>query len=186
VVPDGTVTSVYRAAGATGLDVAAEIGALVVAPPAAAVSVAVVFSGGFAPLHAANPKANPNTQAHFVIENLHVIRIASRHDWKPTTNGPQKGPNSVIRISALAKSLPLSFLIALMMRKFVFALGSGLRGHPRRRPAAPTKRHADHYTLWFAPDLQNATFRGRETIDINVGIRRPSVTSTLPKFNSAP
>ena len=25
-----------------------------------------------------------------------------------------------------------------------------------------------HYALWFAPDLQNATFRGRETIDVTV------------------
>src|SRR4051812_155768 len=26
----------------------------------------------------------------------------------------------------------------------------------------------DHYALWFAPDLTNATFRGRETIDVTL------------------
>src|SRR5947208_16707442 len=36
VVPDGIVTSVYRATGVTGADVAAEIGALVASPVVAA------------------------------------------------------------------------------------------------------------------------------------------------------
>jgi aminopeptidase N len=34
-----------------------------------------------------------------------------------------------------------------------------------------------HYTVWFAPDLERATFRGRETIDVSV--QRPSTTVTL-------
>jgi aminopeptidase N len=34
-----------------------------------------------------------------------------------------------------------------------------------------------HYTLWFAPDLERATFRGRETIDVT--LQRPSTTITL-------
>jgi len=33
-----------------------------------------------------------------------------------------------------------------------------------------------HYTLWFAPDLAAATFRGRETIDVEVRNRTASVT----------
>src|SRR5262249_61114609 len=33
-----------------------------------------------------------------------------------------------------------------------------------------------HYTLWFAPDLQNATFRGRETIAVDVQTPTPTVT----------
>ena len=33
-----------------------------------------------------------------------------------------------------------------------------------------------HYALWFAPDLQNATFRGRETIDIDVQSPTSAVT----------
>ena len=63
------------------------------------------------------------------------------------------------------------------MRKFVFALamvavstGAGLA---QRLPATvvPT-----HYALWFAPDLQNATFRGRETIDLDVQSPTSAVT----------
>src|SRR5689334_21272388 len=34
-----------------------------------------------------------------------------------------------------------------------------------------------HYTLWFAPDLERATFRGRETIDVT--LQRPTTTITL-------
>ena len=34
-----------------------------------------------------------------------------------------------------------------------------------------------HYDLWFAPDLEKATFRGRESITVNV--ERPSTTVTL-------
>ena len=33
------------------------------------------------------------------------------------------------------------------------------------------------YTLWFAPDLQNATFRGRETIQVDV--KNPTTVVTL-------
>ena len=33
-----------------------------------------------------------------------------------------------------------------------------------------------HYTLWFAPDLEHATFRGRETIEINVQRQTPTIT----------
>src|SRR5258707_10743339 len=33
-----------------------------------------------------------------------------------------------------------------------------------------------HYTLWLAPDLQNATFRGRETIQVEVKIPTAAVT----------
>src|SRR5258705_114822 len=33
-----------------------------------------------------------------------------------------------------------------------------------------------HYGLWFAPDLQNATFRGREAIDIDVKSATSAVT----------
>src|SRR5438552_17912885 len=61
------------------------------------------------------------------------------------------------------------------MRKFVFALAmlavsSGALA--QRLPATVTPTH---YALWFAPDLQNATFRGRETIDVDV----PSATTTI-------
>src|ERR1700741_139214 len=63
------------------------------------------------------------------------------------------------------------------MRSFAFTLVAlGLSGgaFAQRLPATviPT-----HYTLWFAPDLVNATFRGRETIDVNVP--NPTTTITL-------
>jgi hypothetical protein len=34
----------------------------------------------------------------------------------------------------------------------------------------------EHYTLWFAPDLANATFRGRATIDAVVTERSNTIT----------
>src|SRR4051812_36708679 len=33
-----------------------------------------------------------------------------------------------------------------------------------------------HYTLWFAPDLANRTFRGRTTIEVQIASPRASVT----------
>src|SRR5690242_8091418 len=41
----------------------------------------------------------------------------------------------------------------------------------------PTTVVPDHYTLWFAPDLSTATFRGRETIAVQM--KAPSRTMTL-------
>ncbi len=41
----------------------------------------------------------------------------------------------------------------------------------------PTGVAPGHYSMWFAPDLEHATFRGRETIDITV--QRPTTTITL-------
>src|SRR5678816_3697279 len=44
----------------------------------------------------------------------------------------------------------------------------------QRLPAGATP---SHYNLWFAPDLERATFRGRETIDVM--LQRPTTTITL-------
>ena len=33
-----------------------------------------------------------------------------------------------------------------------------------------------HYTLWFAPDLQQGTFRGRESIAITLAAPSPTIT----------
>ena len=41
----------------------------------------------------------------------------------------------------------------------------------------PDVARPEHYTLWFAPDLQKATFRGRETIRVRV--MKPTTTITL-------
>ena len=64
------------------------------------------------------------------------------------------------------------------MRQFVIALlalmATASAAAAQRLPSgvAPT-----HYTLWFAPDLERATFRGRETIDVT--LQRPTTTITL-------
>ena len=64
------------------------------------------------------------------------------------------------------------------MRQFVIALlalmVTASAATAQRLPSgvAPT-----HYTLWFAPDLERATFRGRETIDVT--LQRPTTTITL-------
>src|ERR1041385_1621970 len=112
VVPEGIVTSLYCATGAAGAEVAAEIGALVAVPVVAALSVAVVFSGALAPLHAANAKVNPITQAHFVIQNLHRLgpdrsRTVSRPDrfGSRTTKPGVKKPRIPFLWLSLAKSL---------------------------------------------------------------------------------
>src|SRR4051812_3585156 len=43
-----------------------------------------------------------------------------------------------------------------------------------------------HYTLWFAPDLANRTFRGRETIDIQIAAATRAITLNAAEivFNS--
>ncbi len=41
----------------------------------------------------------------------------------------------------------------------------------------PTNVAPEHYDLWFAPDLQNETFRGRETITVR--LKAPATTITL-------
>src|SRR6266550_3570512 len=62
------------------------------------------------------------------------------------------------------------------MRKVAFALAalalSAGSAFAQRLPVSVTPTH---YNLWFAPDLQNATFRGRETIDVTV----PNPTSSI-------
>ena len=64
------------------------------------------------------------------------------------------------------------------MRQFVLALlalmVTASAAVAQRLPSgvAPT-----HYTLWFAPDLERATFRGRETIEVT--IQRPTASITL-------
>src|SRR5258705_7514225 len=60
----------------------------------------------------------------------------------------------------------LAFAVALL----VFPAGAALA---QRLPTTVTPTH---YNLWFAPDLQNATFRGRETIAVTVINPTTSVT----------
>lgn len=48
---------------------------------------------------------------------------------------------------------------------------------PAQAQRLPTTVVPEHYTLWFAPDLENATFRGHESI--RVRMRAPAQTVTL-------
>jgi len=63
------------------------------------------------------------------------------------------------------------------MRKPVFALAFlAIAVVPAAGQRLPPTVTPTHYTLWFAPDLQTATFRGRETIDVSVVNPTASVT----------
>jgi aminopeptidase N len=67
------------------------------------------------------------------------------------------------------------------MRTFVFAVAVlALSTATALAQRLPVTVSPTHYSLWFAPDLQNATFRGRETIDVTV----PNPTSSIT-FNAA-
>ena len=59
-------------------------------------------------------------------------------------------------------------LIVLSMRTLVFGLAILACSPAAIAQRLPATVMPTHYALWFAPDLQNATFRGRETIDIDV------------------
>jgi aminopeptidase N len=63
------------------------------------------------------------------------------------------------------------------MRQVAFtlvALACSTGAMAQRLPATASPTH---YSLWFAPDLERATFRGRETIDVS--IPNPTTTVTL-------
>src|SRR6187401_1204912 len=64
------------------------------------------------------------------------------------------------------------------MRQFVLAvlalMVTASTAVAQRLPGGVTPTH---YTLWFAPDLEKATFRGRETIAVTLAA--PSTTITL-------
>lgn len=64
------------------------------------------------------------------------------------------------------------------MRQFLLALLALMVTAPeataQRLPSGVTPTH---YALWFAPDLERATFRGRETIDVT--LQRPTMTMTI-------
>ena len=69
-----------------------------------------------------------------------------------------------------------------MQRRFYvfclfFALFHWLHAVPAAAQRLPDTVVPDHYTLWFAPDLDKATFRGRETIRVQV--KAPTRTIVL-------
>jgi len=63
------------------------------------------------------------------------------------------------------------------MRRFLFIVSAVLLAVPAFAQRLPGGVNPEHYTLWFAPDLAKATFRGRETIRVQVA--RPTTTVTL-------
>src|SRR5262245_8464441 len=62
------------------------------------------------------------------------------------------------------------------MRKIAPVLALLLCAAPADAQRLPANATPTHYSLWFAPDLQNATFRGRETIDIDVKAATSTIT----------
>ena len=63
------------------------------------------------------------------------------------------------------------------MRRFFLVVSAVLLAVPAFAQRLPGGVTPEHYTLWFAPDLAKATFRGRETIRVQVA--RPTTTVTL-------
>ena len=103
--------------------------------------------------------------------------------------GRQSRPNLRLLLCP-AKSLPdltrppwlppggRKFWYVWQMRQIVLALMSLTAAAPAAvAQRLPAEVVPIRYTLWFAPDLERAAFRGRETIDVNV--QRPTTTITL-------
>ena len=63
------------------------------------------------------------------------------------------------------------------MRQYTVAVLLLITSVPAFAQRLPGGVTPTHYDLWFAPDLEKATFRGRESITVNV--ERPSTTVTL-------
>ena len=63
------------------------------------------------------------------------------------------------------------------MRRAVFVVVLYLLAAPVAAQRLPDTVIPEHYTLWFAPDLSKATFRGRETIRVQV--KSPTTAMTL-------
>jgi len=63
------------------------------------------------------------------------------------------------------------------MRRLLFVVSAVLLAAPALAQRLPGGVTPEHYTLWFAPDLAKATFRGRETIRVQVA--KPTSAITL-------
>ena len=62
------------------------------------------------------------------------------------------------------------------MRRLLFVAFALLLASPAVAQRLPGGVTPEHYTLWFAPDLDKATFRGRETIRVRVDQPTTSIT----------
>jgi len=63
------------------------------------------------------------------------------------------------------------------MRRVFLVVSAVLLAVPAFAQRLPGGVTPEHYTLWFAPDLAKATFRGRETVRVQVA--KPTTTVTL-------
>jgi aminopeptidase N len=63
------------------------------------------------------------------------------------------------------------------MLRVLFLVSAVLLAAPAYAQRLPGGVTPEHYTLWFAPDLDKATFRGRETIRVQVAA--PTTTITM-------
>ena len=61
--------------------------------------------------------------------------------------------------------------------RIVLAFALALAAVPASAQRLPAGVTPEHYTLWFAPDLEHATFRGRA--EIRVRLDRPVTAITL-------
>src|SRR5262245_52852445 len=62
------------------------------------------------------------------------------------------------------------------MRRFLILVSAVLLAAPAFAQRLPGGVTPEHYTLWFAPDLAKATFRGRETIRVQVAKPTTAIT----------
>ena len=62
------------------------------------------------------------------------------------------------------------------MRTWLLTLICCLTALPAAAQRLPTLATPHHYSLWFAPDLEHATFRGRETISVDLAAPSSSIT----------
>ena len=72
------------------------------------------------------------------------------------------------------------------MRKFAFTLVALTFATAALAQRLPVTASPTHYALWFAPDLEGATFRGRETIDITLANPTTSVTLNAAEIQFGP
>jgi len=62
------------------------------------------------------------------------------------------------------------------MRRLLLVASALLLASPAIAQRLPGGVTPEHYTLWFAPDLATATFRGRETIRVNIDTPTTAIT----------